>query len=78
MSAGYLLKARNKQISAERGKEKYNGTFNLNNWRVASIAELGFGNFTLYGSYSHTNLFDKQETILNLTPIAIGIKLSDL
>lgn len=78
MSAGYLLKARNKQISAERGKEKYDGTFNLNNWRVATIGELGFGNFTLYGSYSHTNLFDEQQSFLQLTPIAIGIKLSDL
>lgn len=78
MSAGYLLKARNKQISAERGKEKYDGTFNLNNWRVATIGELGFGNFTLYGSYSHTNLFDEQQSMLQMTPIAIGIKLSDL
>lgn len=78
MSAGYLLKARNKQISAERGKEKYDGTFNLNNWRIATIGELGFGNFTLYGSYSHTNLFDDQQSILNMSPFAIGIKLSDL
>ena len=78
MSAGYLLKARNKQISAERGKEKYDGTFNLNNWRIATIGELGFGDFTIYGSYSHTNLFDDKQTILNMTPIAIGIKLSDL
>lgn len=78
MSAGYLLKARNKQISTERGKEKYDGTFNLNNWRVATIGELGFGNFTLYGSYSHTNLFDEQQSMLQMTPIAIGIKLSDL
>jgi len=77
MSAGYLLKARNKQISTERGKEKYEGNFNLNNWRVATIGELGFGNFTLYGSYSHTNLFDDNQTILNMAPIAIGIKLSD-
>jgi hypothetical protein len=78
MSAGYLLKARNKQISAERGKEKYEGTFNLNNWRIATIGELGFGDFTIYGSYSHTNLFDENQSILNMAPIAIGIKLSDL
>jgi len=78
MSAGYLLKARNKQISTERGKEKYDGTFNLNNWRIATIGELGFGNFTIYGSYSHTNLFDENQSILNMAPIAIGIKLSDL
>ena len=78
MSAGYLLKARNKQISAERGKEKYDGTFNLNNWKISTIGELGFGDFTIYGSYSHTNLFDEKQSILNMTPIAIGIKLSDL
>ncbi len=78
MSAGYLLKARNKQISAERGKEKYDGTFNLNNWRIATIGELGFGDFTIYGSYSHTNLFDEKQSVLQMTPIAIGIKLSDL
>ncbi len=78
MSAGYLLKARNKQISSERGKEKYDGTFNLNNWRIATIGELGFGDFTIYGSYSHTNLFDEQQSVLQMTPIAIGIKLSDL
>ena len=78
MSAGYLLKARNKQISSERGKEKYNGTFNLNNWRIATIGELGFGDFTLYGSYSRTNLFNDEQNAFQLNPIAIGIKLSDL
>jgi hypothetical protein len=78
MSAGYLLKARNKQISTERGKEKYNGTFNLNNWRIATIGELGFGDFTLYGSYSRTNLFNDEQNAFQLNPIAIGIKLSDL
>jgi hypothetical protein len=78
MSAGYLLKARNKQISNERGKEKYEGTFNLNSWRIATIGELGFGDFTIYGSYSHTNLFDENQNTLNMAPIAIGIKLSEL
>ena len=78
MSAGYLLKARNKQISNERGKEKYEGTFNLNSWRIATIGELGFGDFTIYGSYSHTNLFDENQNTLNMAPIVIGIKLSEL
>ena len=40
MSAGYLWNAKNKQISGERGKEKFRGNFNLNDWRFATIGEL--------------------------------------
>ncbi len=76
MSAGYLLKARNKQISEERGKQKYNGTFNLNNWRIASIGEIGIGSFHLYGSYSHTNLFDKNLSDYTFFPYALGVRFS--
>ena len=36
MSAGYLLNAKNKQISAERGKEEFEGNFNLNDWLLLS------------------------------------------
>jgi hypothetical protein len=77
VSAGYLLKARNKQISAERGKQKYDGNFNLNDWRFATIGEIKISNFSLYGSYGLTNLFDKHETFYNMTPYALGIRLSD-
>ncbi len=76
MSAGYLLKARNKQISEERGKQKYNGTFNLNNWRLATIGEIGIGTFHLYGSYSRTNLFDKNLSDYKFYPYTLGIRFS--
>lgn len=76
MSAGYLLNARNKQISGDRGKQKTNGTFNLNDWRIATIGELGIGSFRIYGSAGLTNLFDKNVTNYEMTPYAIGIRLS--
>lgn len=75
VSAGYLLKARNKQISNERGKEKINGNFNLNDWRLATIGEVGIGKLSIYGSFGLTNLFEKDNGYgFNVNPYAIGIR----
>ncbi|MFY8165618.1 MAG: outer membrane beta-barrel protein, partial [Sediminibacterium sp.] len=77
LSAGYLLKARNKQISAERGKQKIGGTFNLNDWRTAAIGELGIGAVRLYGSYGFSNLFaDDNPYGFDFNPFAIGIRFN--
>jgi len=76
LSAGYLVRARNKQISAERGKQKIEGNFNLNDWRFATIGELGIGSIRLYGSYGMTNLFDKNLTTFDMQPYALGIRFS--
>ncbi len=77
MSAGYLVDARNKQKSSERGKQKYDGNFNLNNWRFATIGELGVGGIRLYGSYGLTNLFDKNTTRFEFCPYTIGLRFSN-
>jgi len=74
LSAGYLVDSRNKQISAERGKQKYDGTFELNNLRFATIGELGIGGIRLYGSYGSINLFDKNQSHFSLFPYAIGLR----
>lgn len=76
MSAGYLLNAKNKQISAERGKEKFEGNFNLNDWRIATIGELGIGSIRLYGSYGMSNLFNKSQTYYDIQPFALGLRFS--
>ena len=76
MSAGYLWNAKNKQISAERGKEKYRGNFNLNDWRFATIGELGLGAIRLYGSFANSNLFDINQRILDMQPFAVGLRFS--
>ena len=77
LSAGYLVDSRNKQISAERGKQKYDGTFELNNLRFATIGELGIGGIRLYGSYGSINLFDKNQSHFSLFPYALGLRFSN-
>jgi hypothetical protein len=76
MSFGYLLSSRNKQISSERGKQKISGNFDLEPFRVATIAELGLGPVTLYGSYS-LNTLHKTSTGLQQYPYVIGVRLSN-
>ena len=76
VSTGYLLQSHTKQISEERGKRKVNGNFNLNNFKMATIGELGVGSIRLYGSFNSTNLFDKNMTHLDMTPFAVGVRFS--
>jgi hypothetical protein len=76
MSAGYLWNAKNKQISGERGKEKFRGNFNLNDWRFATIGELGVGSVRLYGSFANSNLFNKNQSFIDMQPFAVGLRFS--
>ena len=76
MSVGYLWNAKNKQISGERGKEKFRGNFNLNDWRFATIGELGVGAVRLYGSFANSNLFNKNQSFVDMQPFAVGLRFS--
>ena len=76
MSAGYLWNAKNKQISGERGKEKFRGNFNLNDWRFATIGELGVGAVRLYGSFANSNLFNENQSFVDMQPFAVGLRFS--
>lgn len=75
MSAGYLLASRNKQISGDRGKQKYKGDLALEPWRIAAIGEIGLGPVRLYGSYS-VNQLQKTYTRMEQYPYTIGIRFS--
>lgn len=76
VSAGYLVGSHNKQISAERGKQKYHGDLSLQPWRFATIAELGLGPVRLYGSYS-LNALHKDGTGVDQFPYAVGVRFSN-
>ncbi len=76
MSVGYLIDARNKQISAERGKQKVYGNFELEQWRIAAITEFGLGPVRIYGSYS-LNRLQKDVTRIEQYPYAVGIRFSN-
>jgi hypothetical protein len=76
MSAGYLIQSHTKQISDERGKRKMNGNFNLNNFKMATIGELGIGSIRLYTSYNISNMFDEKLTHFDMAPFAVGVRFS--
>lgn len=76
VSAGYLISSRNKQISSERGKQKAQGDFNLNPWRLAAIAEIGLGPIRLFGSASFNKLH-KDITRMEQYPYSVGIRFSN-
>ncbi|MEN9686627.1 MAG: hypothetical protein RLZZ28_2413 [Bacteroidota bacterium] len=75
LSAGYLIASRNKQISGERGKQKYKYNFDFEPWRVATVMEMGIGPVMLYGSYS-LNRLQKETTRVEQYPYAVGIRFS--
>ena len=73
-SIGYLYSTRNKQVSAERGKRKNRGDYDLEKWKFSYIAELGLGPARLYGSYTPNSIFEKG---LNVRTYNVGIRLSN-
>jgi hypothetical protein len=74
VSASYLIRQRNKQNSSERGKEKNQGEYDMEKFKLSYIAELGLGKVRLYGSYTSKSIF---ENTLNVRPYSIGIRFSN-
>lgn len=74
VSMGYLFNSRNKQISGERGKLKNKGDYDLKQWKLSYVGELGLGKIRLYGSYVPESIF---ENGLNMMPYNVGIRLSN-
>ncbi len=74
VSAGYLIRERNKQNSNDRGKQKNQGDYDLERFKFSYIGELGLGPVRLYGSYSPKSIFEKG---LNIRPYALGVRFSN-
>jgi hypothetical protein len=74
VSAGYLIRQRNKQNSTERGRQKNQGDYDLQKFKLSYIAELGLGHIKLYGSYSPKSIFEKG---LDIRPYSLGIRFSN-
>ncbi|MDB5277810.1 MAG: hypothetical protein JWR61_2765 [Ferruginibacter sp.] len=74
ISAGYLYGQRNKQISSQRGKQKNKGDYDLEQFKLSYIAEIGLGPVRLYGSYSPKSIFKNQ---MDMRPYTLGIRLSN-
>ena len=70
---GYLLKARTKQVSEERGKVRLTDEFSLNKWRFALTGEIGYGPIKLYSNFALTPLHDYG---LEQYPFSVGFRFN--
>jgi Outer membrane protein beta-barrel domain len=74
VSASYLIRERNKQHSNERGRDKNQGNYDIQKFKLSYIGELGLGKLRLYGSYSPKSIFERS---LDIRPFAMGIRFSN-
>lgn len=70
---GYLLKARTKQVSEERGKVRLTDEFSLNKWRFGLTGEIGYGPIKLYSNFALTPLHDYG---LEQYPFSVGFRFN--
>ena len=73
ISAGYLYSARQK-IKVDGDVDKTKGDFDLREWKLSYIGEIGLGPVKLYGSYAFKSMFEKG---LDLTPYSVGLRFSN-
>lgn len=69
--------SKTKQIYDQSGKEykvKNRTDFNMSPFRMNAVARIGYGDFTLFASYSLTPMFDKDKGP-ELYPFTVGISL---
>jgi hypothetical protein len=74
VSAGYLYGQRNKQQSDARGKQTNRGPFDLEQFKINYIGEIGMGPVRLYGSYSPNSIY---QSGLDMRPFTLGVRLSN-
>ena len=76
VNIGYLLNARNKQISDALGKKKYDGDFNFNDYKMSGVFQIGIGDVKFYGTAALTNTIDKETSNQSFYPYTFGIRFS--
>jgi hypothetical protein len=75
---GTLLGAHTKgKISGTKNVEKFSTKSNFESWRFAGTLRLGWGNFSVMGTYNLNNLLKKSQGP-EITPYSIGICLTGL
>ena len=73
----YRLGSKTKQLFNQNGKEykvKNRADYNMNPFRVNLVARIGYGKFTMYASYSLTEMFEDNKGA-EVYPFTVGISL---
>lgn len=74
VSAGYLYSQRNKQVSDARGKQLNDGGFDIEQFKISYIGEIGLGPVRLYGSYVPNTIYKRG---LDMRPYTLGVRFSN-
>jgi hypothetical protein len=80
IQVGTFLGAHTKGLRSVDGtniKDKMNTKRYVSPWNFAGTARIGYGNFSIFGSYNITNVF-KDNAGPALTPVTVGICLTGL
>jgi len=80
LRAGLLVGAKakaNTTVDGNKVVEKINTRRYFEKWRISATARVGWGNFSLFGSYNLNNVF-KEGSGPAITPYSIGLAISGL
>ena len=66
-------RARVKQVSDEKGKEKVKDDFNLNPFRYGAFARLGYDDFGIYIKYYNNDVFADDQGPEGLKNLNFGV-----
>lgn len=72
----FLTNAKVKQVSKERGKEKFNDDYNFQPFRYGGAVRLGYGSFGIFTKYYFSDMFDSapQQGLRNMSfGITLGL-----
>lgn len=69
---GFLLNGKVKQISKERGKEKFKDDYNLNPFRYGAHVRLGYQNTGIYAKYYFNDVFAKNQGPADFRNMSFG------
>jgi hypothetical protein len=81
VKAGLLANAHTKGKNSVGGDKNIDKVLNkrfFNTWRLAATARVGYGNFSLFGSYNISPMFKENTGQGDIRPYSIGICLSGL
>jgi hypothetical protein len=80
VKVGNLLNAHTKGVSTVNGSrhtEKVSNKYLFNTWRFEGTARIGYGNFSLYGTYALNPLF-KETGTYDVRAFSLGLMISGL
>lgn len=69
------VKQKYEDANGEDHKTKVKDNFNLSPFNVNGMLRVGYGDFTLFGNYSFTQLFEKGSSGPELYPFSVGVRL---